>query len=354
MKQLLRLISLLLAFLLVVFSINFIADPANIMNQTYEQKLVDILVSGKNAANVENMEDRRFLQLYSEARTQPIDTLVLGSSRTMQISPAVTGDENTLAASVTGSDLRDVINSYFLFEKQGFTPDTVVLSLEMWYLSEGNLDNRAHTEQYNQFCEQVGLQPVRTGSARLSQIKNFFSFSYFQSSVQYLVKNKLKKPLPVAIEDRWADTPVKRADGTYGYERKFRDQSQEVVDRSAADKQIADTIAVNFSGISTPLYDQLDAFVDYLQQKGITVRLLLSPVHPDYYHFMQSRPDVYEQAFESEQLYRQLAKKYNIALYGSFDPDVLGVTNADFYDAIHPKEEALMRYYDVKVEDAAQ
>ncbi len=354
MKQLLRLISLLLAFLLVVFSINFIADPANIMNQTYEQKLVDILVSGKNAANVENMEDRRFLQLYSEARTQPIDTLVLGSSRTMQISPAVTGDENTLAASVTGSDLRDVINSYFLFEERGFAPDTVVLSLEMWYLSEGNLDNRAHTEQYNHFCDKVGLEPIRTGSVRMSQIKNFFSFSYFQSSVQYLIKNKLKKPLPVAIEDRWAETPVKRVDGTYGYERKLREQSQQVVDQSAADKQIADNIAVNFSGISTELFEQLDAFVGYLQQKGIIVRLLLSPLHPDYYHYMQSRPDVYAQAFESERMYRQLAEKYNIPLYGSFDPDVLGVTNGDFYDAIHPKEEALMRYYDMQVGGAAQ
>lgn len=352
MKQLLRLISMLLAFLFVVFSINFIADPANIMNQAYEQKLVDILVSGKNAANVENMEDRRFLQLYSKARIQPVDTLVLGSSRTMQITPAVTGDENTLAASVTGSDLRDMINSYFLFENEGFTPHTVVLSPEMWYLSEGNFDDRAHTEGYNRFCKQVGLEPFRTESARMNQIKNFFSFSYFQSSIKYLVKNKLKKPLPIAIDGRWADTPVKRVDGTYGYESAFREMPQAKVDQSAADKQIVDNISNRFTGISMGLYDQLDAFVAYLQQKGITVRLLLSPLHPDYYHFMESQPDTYEQAFETERLYRNLAEKYGIRLYGSFNPDVLGLTNADFYDAIHPKEEALMRYYNLQVDDA--
>ncbi len=93
------------------------------------------------------------------------------------------------------------------------------------------------------------------------------------------------------------------------------------------------------------------AFVAYLQQKGITVRLLLSPLHPDYYHFMESQPDTYEQAFETERMYRELAEKYGIDLYGSFNPDVLGLTNADFYDAIHPKEEALMRYYNVQVDD---
>lgn len=354
MKQLLRLISLLLVFLVVVFSINFIADPANIMNQSYEERLVDILVSGKNAANVENMEDRRFLQLYSEARTQPIDTLVLGSSRTMQITPAVTGDINTLAASVTGSDLRDVINSYFLFEKQGFTPNTVVLSLEMWYLSEGNLDSRARTEEYERFCKQVDLKPVRSGSVRASRVKNFFSFSYFQSSVKYLLKNKLKKPLPVATEARFGDTPIKRVDGTYGYEKKFRSLTQAEVDKNAAEKQVLDGIAMNFEGISPAFCDQLDAFVAYLQKKGINVRILLSPLHPDYYHYMQSRPDIYAQAFETEQKYRELGKKYGIGVYGSFNPDTLGVTNVDFYDAIHPKEEALMRYYDVQVDSAAQ
>ena len=349
MKDLFRLISLLLVFLLAVFAVNYAGDPANIMNPAYEQTLVDILVSGQNAANVENMEDRRFLELYSQARTQPIDTLVLGSSRTMQISPAVTGDPNTLAASVTGSDLRDVINSYFLFEKQGFAPDTVVLSLEMWYLSEGNLDARANVTEYEAFCRDAGLEPLKTGSAKWTRIKDFFSFPYFQSSVKYLVKSRGQKSLPVAIAEDWADTPVKRPDGTYGYEKAYREQPQASVDTDAANKQIVDSIAALFTGVSDPLTAQLDAFVAYLQAKGIAVRFLLSPVHPDYYRFMESQPDRYAQAFESERIYRQLGEKYGVSVYGSFDPAPLDVVSTDFYDAIHPKEEALMRYYNVMV-----
>lgn len=350
MKQLLRLVSLLTAFLLVVVAVNFAVDPANIFNTKYEDQLVDILLSDENAANVDNMDDRRFLELYSAARTQPIDTLVLGSSRAMQISGAVTGDENTWVAGVTGSDLRDVISSYFLFEKQGFTPRTVVLSLEMWYLSEGNMDNRALTKEYEAFCEQIGSEPVRTTSARLNRIKNFFSFSYFQSSVQYAVKNGLKKALPTAIKERWADSAVKRNDGTYGYAKSYREKTQQQVDSCAADKKIVDNIAVGFSGISPALKEQLDGFIGYLQNKGITVRLLVSPVHPDYYAFMQTKPENYQQVFETEQVYRDLAKKYGLNLYGTFDPTKLGVTNADFYDEVHPKEEALMRYYNQQVD----
>ncbi len=345
MKQLLRLIALLTAFLLVVFSVNFAVDPANIFRTEYEDRLVEILLSGENAANVDNMDDRRFLELYSAARTQPIDTLVLGSSRAMQISGAVTGAENTWVAGVTGSDLRDVISSYFLFEKQGFTPDTVVLSLEMWYLSEGNMDNRALTKEYEAFCEQIGSEPVRTTSARLNRIKNFFSFSYFQSSVQYVVKNGLKKSLPEATQDRWADSAVKRNDGTYGYAKAYREKTQQQVDKCAEDKRIVDNIATGFSGISPALQEQLDAFIGYLKDKGITVRLLISPVHPDYYAFMQEKPDTYAQVFATEQIYRDLAQKHDVKLYGTFDPEKLGVTEADFYDEVHPKEEALMRYY---------
>lgn len=350
MKPLFRLISLLLAFLLVIFTVNFVADPANIMNQSYEETLVDILVSGQNAAHVDNMDDRRFLQLYSQARTQPIDTLVLGSSRTMQISPKVTGDKNTMVASVTGSDLRDVINSYFLFEKQGFTPKTVVISLEMWYLSEGNLDNRADVQEYEHFCASQGLDPIRTSSARVNRMKNFFSFSYFQSSVDYLIKHHFHKEVPVPTSEYVEDTPVKRADGTYGYDKAFRERPQEQVDQSAADKEIVDHIAAGFVGISKPLCAQLDAFITYLQEQGIQVRLLFSPVHPDYYRFMKSRPERYAQAFESETIYRDMAKKHGVGFYGGMDPEPLGVTNADFYDEVHPKEEALMRYYNMRTD----
>ncbi|MBQ7859377.1 MAG: hypothetical protein IJ347_04505 [Faecalibacterium sp.] len=350
MKNLLRLTGLLLMFLAVVFSVNYAVDPANLMHAEYEQTLAEILASGQNAANVDNMDDRRFVKLYAEQRTQPVDTLVLGSSRSLQITAQVTGVQNTVTAGVTGSDLRDVISNYFLFEQAGFSPSEVVLSLDFWYLSEGNLDGRANVEGYEAFCGQIGSKPLKTGSGRLAQLKNFFSFSYFQSSVDYLLKNGFVKAMPTATDQEWAKGAIKRADGSYGYAEGYRTRSQKAVDEAAAMVRIADTLAAGFSGVNPALCTQLEAFVQYLQQKGIQVRLLLSPVHPDYYAYMQQRPQQYAQVFESERFYRQMAQRLGLAVYGCYDPAALGAENVDFYDELHPREAALLRYYNQIVE----
>lgn len=348
MKKIFRPVALLLAFLTFIFLFNYLVDPANVFYERYEETVADILLSGNNAEGVENMDDRRFLRLYASSRTQPIDTLVLGSSRAMQITRAVTGDPNTFVAGVTGSDLRDCISAYFLFENEGFRPKTVVLSLEFWYLSQGNMDTRALTEEYEIFCRKIGSTPVVTTSASLNKLKNFFSFTYFQSSVEYLVKGK-RKYLPFATTETNAVSAVKRVDGSYGYEESLREQSQAVIDSSARDKQVVDNIAAGFSGVSPSLSEQLDAFVGYLQQQGIQVRLLLSPVHPLYYDYMLENPDVYSIVFDSESFYRSVGGHYGVSVYGSFSPALVGANNYDFYDEVHPRESAVARYYNLEI-----
>lgn len=350
MKDLLRLLCLLLVFPAAVFGFSYLVDPANVFYDAYEETLVEILLSGQNAEGVQNMDDRRFLRLYAAQCTDAPETLVLGSSRAMQITAAVTGSDHTFVAGVTGSDLRDVIGAYILFEQQGKLPKTVVLSLEMWYLSAGNLDNRALAPEYEAFCNARGLQPLKTESAELSRYKNFFTFTYFQSAVEYAVKNGLHKQLPTPTNAVYAAAPVKRADGSYGYEEALRNRPQSAVDQDAADKQIVDNIERYFTGVDADLCAQLDAFVDHLQQKDIEVKLLVSPVHPDYYAYMLQNPERYATVFETEAYYRQLAANHGLALYGSFDPAAVDVTAADFYDAVHPKESALQRYFNTVAE----
>lgn len=350
MKQLIRTLLLLAAFLAVVFGVNFVVDPANVFYHAYEETVSDILASGHSAAGVENMDDRRFLQLYAQKRTTALNTLILGSSRTMQITSAVTGDPNSFVAGVTGSDLRDCISAYFLFEKAGFDPSTVVLSLEFWYLSRGNLDSRALTDGYNEFCRQQEITPVKTGSAQLSKLKNFFSFPYFQSSVEYLAKGR-KKTLPSETDEKYAELAVKRPDGSYGYEKALREASQTEVDRHAADKRVADNLAAGFTHVDENLCAALKAFVQYLTSEGKEVRILLSPVHPDYYALMLEQPETYQIVFEAQRYYHALGEAYKVPVYGSYDPAALGITNADFYDEIHPTEQALMGYYNLCVKN---
>ena len=349
MRKLIRPAALLAVFLVIVFGFSYLVDPANVFYSRYDKTVAEILLSGKNAEGVENMDDRRFLECYAAERTQPIGTLVLGSSRAMQVTQNVTGDPDTFIAAVTGSDLRDCISAYFLFADKGLVPENVVLSLDFWYLSRGNMDTRALTAGYEKFCDAIGSAPVKSASSKMTRISDFFSFSYFQSSVSYLLSGK-QKTLPVATDAYEAQTAIRRADGSYSYEESLRQSSQETIDRSAEDKKLVDNFAVNFSGIDQDLCDQLRSFLSYLQSEGISVRLLLSPVHPIYYDYMKDRPEVYDIVFQTEDFYRSLGEELDIPVCGSYDPDAIGITNSDFYDAVHPRESAVMRYYDLQIE----
>lgn len=42
---------------------------------------------------------------------------------------------------------------------------------------------------------------------------------------------------------------------------------------------------------------------------------------------------------ESEEFIRSFAEKRNINVIGSINPQAIGATDGDFYDALHPKRE---------------
>ena len=64
----------------------------------------------------------------------------------------------------------------------------------------------------------------------------------------------------------------------------------------------------------------------------------MSPYHPDFFKRIQTeRPEI----LEIEESFRNIAKKLNIKIIGTYDPNMLGLSVDDFYDGIHPKETAL-------------
>ena len=89
MKRIIKAAACFLPLLLLVMGINWYSDPGNVIRDDYEQKVAEIMARGENAANLANMDDRALMRCYLPLRTQPIDTLVLGSSHSMQLSADV-------------------------------------------------------------------------------------------------------------------------------------------------------------------------------------------------------------------------------------------------------------------------
>lgn len=350
-KKLLRSLGLLVLFLVVVFGVNLLVDPANLASDRYAQQAAEIMASGQNVTNLRNLDDRELIRQYAALRTQPVEVLVLGSSRSMQVTKELTGVENTFCAGVTGADLRDGISTYMLFREQGLQPEKVVLCADYWFLSQGNLDARALTEGYEAFCAQTQRRPLRTASRTQARLKELASFSYFQSSIELLLKDRGRLQLAAseAADNLYA---TRRADGSYSYEQAYRTRGAEAIEKDAAENCIYNALAASFSGVDAELCAQMEAFIALMQADGVEVVLQLAPVHPVYYAHMEKDP-AYAEILTTEDYFYAVAEKYGIACYGGYDPAEFGMTGEDFYDAQHPSADGMYAYFGIKRRQSA-
>ena len=346
-KKLLRSLGLLVLFLAVVFGINLAVDPANILNRKYAGEAAKIMAEGRNVTNLQNMDDRQLIREYAQLCTGPIDTLVMGSSRSMQVTRALTGEENTFCAGVTGADLRDAISTYVLFRENGILPKKAVYCVDYWFLSAGNLDSRAMTEGYETFCKAYGYTPFRITSRTQAAMKEMFSFSYFQSSVKYLLDRRGALQLEaVDAADNLYGT--RRADGSYSYEESYRLRPAADVDGDAQNAVIfGNTTEYNFTGVSAELQAQLEGFIAMMQEDGVEVILQLAPYHPIYYNHMAADAQ-HAAVLATEDYFYSLEQTLGVQCFGGYDPADFGMTGADFYDAQHPSTEGIYAYYGVK------
>jgi hypothetical protein len=90
-----------------------------------------------------------------------------------------------------------------------------------------------------------------------------------------------------------------------------------------------------------PEYQRVfERFVDDLAARKIKVIFFLAPYHPLVYDTLLSDPR-YVQVACAEAWYREQAARRGIPVVGSFSPAACGLTAADFYDAMHPRREAV-------------
>lgn len=351
MKRVLKSALIFLPFVLLIVCVNVYADPANVLNFGYEQQIAEILASGKNVENLRNMDDRSFMKEYVKLRTEPVGTLGLGSSHSMQLTKELTGDDAFFGAGVTGADMRDCISIYRLFRDKGLIPQRVILSVDYWFMSEGTFETRAMTDGYKQFCRDHGLRPLASDwltsiLQKLEKKGEAISIPYFQKSLQYMKKglHRFRDPIPTDVHKSSGN--MRRADGSFCYEEWYREAPQEDINLRAEGNIVSKPeFARGFNGVSKELEKQLEAFLDEMISDGVEVAVFFSPYHPAYYDHMASSNDNYIEILDTERIVTEIAQRHGVKVFGSFNPHVLGLTEADFYDGLHCTEEAMYQFY---------
>jgi len=476
----LRLFLKLLLFLPIVVLIvgaNYFVDPANLYHskvpharegETTEQTFARYLSSGYNVANVETL-DERLLQKYfiTSMPRDPLQMVVLGSSRSQLIGNNIFPGIRIINNSVTGATVEDIFAILDLYDSMNFKPDTIAIELSPWYLNDNNAQTRWKVLQSNYERFETKLRKgtsvdssgvAWSGNRTIDpKIKELFNFEYFQQSMvaaftvekleegeglftssefsngyslsdfftQLLVlsdtlqetrvqdtlsfiNDYIRKPdlfgiikkaypeqefpeeiislqLEVQQEEKNRDEsrsginqlnllklnrkllevvfyetcpplesqsafPTHRkenrgltrvADGTVCYPDEFRHQTVEQVNYSVQSFLSTPVFGLgDFREISQTKLAALELAIDYLKEKGIGVKLILVPYHPTVFNVLTTDSQ-YRKAIEAETIFRNLARQKNLDIVGSYNPANCNLTNADFYDAMHPKESAM-------------
>ncbi len=371
--------------------VNYTIDRSGLyQGDLTNRTIVDLLQSGQAVSNFDQMDERAVLKLYAEQipEEKAPAILALGSSRVMQLTRSAVGQTSFYNCGMTGADYRDVMNEYYAFERAGVVPKAVILNIDPWLLrsDETALDGRADTALYNEFLSlDLGIDsgyvpPVESRAYRLADaavgrftkgqtslaslnitsttLSALFEPAYFQGNVAYWQK---RRSTALATTDDGAvipyaavpvsalaavDSEVKLSDGTIWYSAEFRANDNAAVLATALEQAGTFLRMTDYPALDTAQCALFEQFVAHLQRKGVKVYFMLSPYHPFVYEY--ERVTNYEDHagfFAIEPYVRQYAAAHGISVIGSYDPNRLGLSEADFYDGLHVKGSGIAKFF---------
>jgi len=337
-----------LPVLIVLISINIYVDPANLYTkEKYEKGIVELLCDSFNVTNVYNYDERLLQKHLIQCLHKEPETVILGSSRSMLISSEFISN-GLLNNGVSGATIQDYLAIYNLYQKRKFYPKTIILGLEPWQLNDNCEQNRwtSLANEYFEMLDNIGLQKyyqnlnikIEVFKSKIDKYLQMVSFKYFQQSLSMLGSKTTYYPTKEIVNDNF----TKQVDGSIYYDKKYRNiDSLEII--KAANSLIHSKPIYslgNFTKLSDTNIEILEKFVQYLNKQNVEIIFFLAPYHPIVYDCFKTNDDL-KIVLETEKFYIDLAKKYNIKLIGSFNPNTYRLKNIDFFDGIHCKNNAI-------------
>ena len=350
-----KLIAKLLLFVPLLAGMMYVSyrvDPSGLFwGAGFERMVCDYMLDGQYVDGYQQLDGRELNEIYArECETAP-QVLVNGSSRTLQINSEFVNGKTLYNAANVGADIYDFFNSYYIFAKEGKEPEIFLMGIDPWIFNDGeeNIDERSDKEMFNEFLEEVMGYEVDeyTPENPWKKYEALLDPSYFQASIDTYIKNQDINNQPEIVDmDNIYDNKdiIKAPDGSIIYDLNFRIRTQEQADGDALTSANSNLLRLTDFEQLSPYYTQLfEEFIEYLQEKGIKIIFFLPSFHHYVYWAAQADMEQYHCLFEVEDYIKDLGEKYNIQIYGTYDPDAVGLTNKDFMDGYHMRYESLQK-----------
>lgn len=322
----------ILFFLLILLSFSYInIDLFDAKSKNGTESRLAKLLSEKDAVYSSKMDDRQFIKYRIIYENNDPYTIVVGSSRIMQIGNDIY-DKKVLNLGVSGASIEDQITiSLMALEK--FSPNQIILSADPW------LFNKDHNQRrWRSISKQFKLSLENIDSLnKKSKILDLDTFVVNQNKVEKFLEEIYKliniRRLNLEIEDKnHNQKTIILNDGkrVYSESDKFKNVKAKTIEYSM--------YSYNFSN---EYYSMYNNFINYLTKvQNLEVILVLSPYHkPSYELTIQKKPYY----LDIEKKFKDLAKGNNIQIIGSYDASKVGCTDSSFYDAMHPDENCMKK-----------
>ncbi len=321
-----------LKFLLLSFLIIFIFSITNINNfnsnskNSTEAKLAKLLLNNQ-AVYAPNMDGRQFIKFRIFYENSNPNTLVIGSSRMMQVA-SNSYDKELINLSVGGGSIEDHITiTEMALEK--FNSKKILIGLDPWLFNkyQGQKRWKSLNKEYSLSLENIKSSRIKNKVININSSKKEWKLlEYFYN------KLNIRKIVPANNNIKNNKKEIILRDGSRVYAKKdeIKDIKPGIINYSME--------RYEFSEKNFELYSQ---FLNYLKNvRNVDLVFVLTPYYPDAYKLTIEKKPIYLQI---EKKYRELAKSYNIKVIGSYDSFVAGCNKNEFYDLTHPKESCMKK-----------
>jgi hypothetical protein len=350
-KRLCRFLPILVFMVLFSYKV----DPSGLFwGVGFEREASQMMLNGEYIRGYERLDGRSLNEVYAKNVKESPQVIVGGSSRVMLVDHTFARGKTFYNGANVGRDVYDLYNSYYVFEKERKEPEIFIMGLDPWLFSEGQdaLDRskRSNQKLYAQFMgEELGIENIKYEKTdKYKKYQALFDPAYFQGSVKYYFRDKSADAKPMAVDPSQLENRrevVKCPDGSIIYDKAYRNRSQAAADADALGLATQDVMArlSGFKEISPTHAERFEKFIKYRQGKNIKLIFYLPPYHPIVYDTILSQPDKYRAITQLEWYLKILAKRYDIELYGSYDPYRLGLKNEDFLDGLHLRKDSVKK-----------
>lgn len=287
---------------------------------------------GYNATNVEsNIDERVFKKKYAELfNNQKIDYLILGSSRLMQLSSEAVNGGKTLNLAISGAKIEDLVAIYQVYKDNNIKANNVILGIDPLFFNSEYGDDwwRSIAEYYFEFEKIEDYINYNKLSDRM------LSIDYFRMAMNAIKEKKDDYPSLSFSKTYINNGYTRRIDGSVYYPKVYREKEQNDINKIAREIDITE---YEFDTLSDERINKFEVLLDSIQNEVENIYILTLPYHPILYQRINNMNCIKN----TISYVKALSKKRRITIIGTYNPQSVGFTDKDFYDATHARKESL-------------